>query len=159
MADDREVGSWRDREAAAEPRGVALDPLREPVPGLSAFGTVYVPGHLIISGDPERATSVLRDAGAALGWDVKLETIREATQTDEGGQSSQLTRARIFQSPKPGRDDEPVPPVDAWRLLQRARTPRVDEESAKDVAVEASRSVDPGARKPQGPAALEGGAR
>ena len=35
--------------------------------------------------------------------------------------NTELTLAWIRQAPRADRDDEPVPPVDAWRLLQKAR--------------------------------------
>lgn len=158
--------SWRDREAAGEPRGLVLDPKREPVPGLQVFSTAYVPGHLLISGATDEAGDLLTEAGAELGWEVELETIR----TDQV--NGQLTRARIVQAPKRRRDDEPVPPIDAWRLLQQARRKAIEQkrlaargvsrsrgsagadaarmqaaqqsaEIKRDISLEASRELDP----------------
>ena len=77
--------TWREREVAGEPKGVVLDPRREPVPGLQAYGTVYAPGHLVVSGDPAAAVQVLKDAAGKLGWVVELETVREREGSDNGG--------------------------------------------------------------------------
>jgi hypothetical protein len=149
--------TWRAREAAAQPRGVPLDPRREPVPGVQAFTTEYAPGHLIISGDPAGALDALRSAAIEFGWGVEEESLMreepparepdspgavegsealgsgaaDGSQTGEGEPSApqrdkRLTRARIFSDPSPLRDDQPVPPVDAWRLLQRARLRQIE---------------------------------
>jgi hypothetical protein len=67
--------TWREREVAGEPKGVVLDPRREPVPDLQAYDTVYVPGHLVISGDPAAAEEALKGAAAKLGWDVEVEPL------------------------------------------------------------------------------------
>ena len=120
-----EIRPWREREAASESRGALLDPRREPVPGLQAFATAYVPGHLLISGSTDGVSDLLTAAGAELGWEIEQETIR--TKDQAGGE---LTRARIVQAPKRKRDDEPVPPIDAWRLLQQARRKAIEQQRA-----------------------------
>jgi hypothetical protein len=142
MADDDEpeIRPWREREAAGRPRGVVLDPSREPVPRLDAHGTVYAPGHLIVSGDTTDAEAALNAAAAELGWSVVLEPIRTEQQGGDG-----LTKARIIQLPNPNRDDEPVPPVDAWRLLQQARRAAIIQAKigpVADVPVPAPDSAD-----------------
>lgn len=119
--------TWRAREAAAQPRGVPLDPRREPVPGLQAFPTEYAPGHLLISGDPAGALDALRTAAKEFGWGVEDESLtREESAPSASPRDKRLTRARIFSDPSPVRDDQPVPPVDAWRLLQRARLRQIE---------------------------------
>lgn len=127
-------GSWRDRYDAARARGVALDPKSEPVEGVSAYPTSYDPDHLLVTtaeGLSDRL-SWLQEAAEDFGWSVRLETMDGV----ETGLEPALERARrardelalptiyrvaIFPDPKPGIDDKPVPPIDAWRLLQRAR--------------------------------------
>src|SRR5690606_35601619 len=111
-----------------------LDPNAEPVPGVDVYSTVYVPGHLIVAGDPAPVLEALESAGAEFGWAVRPEPIRPAldvqrrrppvtaTRTNAAAPASDdLTRVQIYASPRDDRDDEPVPPIDAWRLLQRAR--------------------------------------
>ena len=137
--DDRErpLRSWREREAADEPRGVALDPTRDPVPGVQAFSTVYAPGHLIITGAADAAISDLTEAGAELGWGVEPEPV-------SARRGAELTRARIYPAPKPDRDDEPVPPVDAWRLLQHARARAVRDGNRTEQSRQAARAATRG---------------
>ena len=115
MADE---STWREREAASRPRGVALDPRSEAVPGITAYPTVYVPGHLLIWGDPAGPLERLQSAARAFGWTVVADPLRGDRDPDrKDTRDTRLTRAVIVQ------DAAVIPrvPIDAWALLQEAR--------------------------------------
>lgn len=159
--------SWRDREAAAQPRGVPLDPSIDPIEGIQAFPSLYAPGHLLITGDPEAALAELIPAAGSFGWTIEPQTVvpdRNAKQAEEesaGFESSgvegaadatpprdtTLTRAVIRPLPRSARTTA-VPKVDAWRLLQEARlgkdggTPG-DRSPVRRTVVPERRVVDP----------------
>lgn len=137
-ASSRRRFDWRERYDAARARGVPLDPATEPVTGVRAYPTDYDPDHLVVTTTEELPAirRALDDAAGDFGWSVRLETIDGVPQRDEEA----LERARrgrrdldlptiyrlvIYRDPKENRDDKPVPPVDAWRLLQRARARRL----------------------------------
>lgn len=127
-------GSWRDRYRAARGRGVPLDPTSETVPGIDAFPTDYAKDHLLITSteDVSALMARLRLAAADFGWGVELRLL-DGRPTEEEPAMDRARRGRaefdlptiyrvaIFPAPSPDRDDQPVPPIDAWRLLQRAR--------------------------------------
>lgn len=143
-------GAWRARYDAARARGVPLDPKAEPVAGVSAYPTSYDPDHLLVTTVEALSDrlSTLQEAADDFGWSVRLETI-DGVATEIAPALDRARRARdelslptiyrvgIFPDPKPGVDDKPVPPVDAWRLLQRARA------RARARAVEAGDVVAP----------------
>lgn len=127
-------GTWRDRYKAARGQGVPLDPRSEPVDRVDAYPTDYAPDHLLIvaSSEVERLLELLRPAAADFGWGVELRNLDNTTvefdvaldRAERGRRDFDLPtiyRVQIFASPSPDRDDQPVPPIDAWRLLQRAR--------------------------------------
>ena len=72
MADN---ATWRERESAAAPRGVQIDPLREPVRGVRAYSSTYAPGHLLITGDPGPALGELEKAAGTFGWVIDRQTL------------------------------------------------------------------------------------
>ena len=145
--------NWRERYDAARARGVPLDPRSEPVEGVDAYPTAYDPDHLLITArdDIVDVYNALVDAARDFGWGVVVETIdgeRTYGTVDlrRGGEAFErarrarrefdlptVYRVRIFRSPREGVDDQPVPPVDAWRLLQRARKRRQDNMSKIDL--------------------------
>src|SRR6478736_2266931 len=127
-------GSWRDRYRAARGRGVPLDPTSETVAGIDAYPTDYAKDHLLITSteDVGALMARLRLAAADFGWGVELRLL-DGRPTDEEPAMDRARRGRaefdlptiyrvaIFPAPSPDRDDQPVPPIDAWRLLQRTR--------------------------------------
>ncbi|HYI50211.1 MAG TPA: S8/S53 family peptidase [Microbacterium sp.] len=127
-------GAWRQRYDAARARGVPLDPRSEPVKDVTAYPTDYDPGHLLITrwGALDDLMKALEIAAGDFGWGIELQTLdgvpidhasaleRARRGRDELGLPT-IYRVGIFRAPIPGRDDKPVPQVDAWRLLQRAR--------------------------------------
>lgn len=167
MADDpttdpsaRPPITWRDRYAAARARGVALDPQSEPVEGVTAYPTSYDPSHLLIT-DAERLDGLLELLAVAagdFGWGVSLQNL-DGTPLDPEDARARERRAReafdiptihrvfIYRAPREDRDDQPVPPVDAWRLLQRARaraaSDRARLRSLERVGLDHVLSVDP----------------
>ncbi len=132
--------NWRERYDAARPRGVELDPKLEPVAGVAAYPTDYDPARLLVT-DAEKLTDILDELGIAageFGWGVRLQNL-DGTELEPAEAVARERRARrdfdiptihrvfIYRSPKEGKDDQPVPPVDAWRLLQRARALTADD--------------------------------
>jgi subtilisin family serine protease len=126
--------TWRDRYDAARSAGVPLDPTSEPVEGVNAYPTAYAPDHLLVTSteDIERVLAALRPAAEDFGWGIRLENLDRTpldveTATERARRGRQeldlptIYRIQIFPQPSPDRDDQPVPPIDAWRLLQRAR--------------------------------------
>ncbi|QKJ18410.1 S8 family peptidase [Microbacterium hominis] len=127
-------GDWRDRYRAARSEGVPLDPRSEPVEGVDAYPTDYAPDHLLISTthDVEPILDKLRPAAADFGWGIELRNldnteVEMAVALDRAVRGRRdfdlptIYRVQIFPQPSPDKDDQPVPPIDAWRLLQRAR--------------------------------------
>ena len=126
--------TWRERYDAARARGVPLDPKSEPVPGVSAYPTAYDPDHLLVTTGSELddLLALLGAAASDFGWGVRLENL-DGTALETTAATERITaaldefdlptihRVRIFPQPDQNRDDQPVPPIDAWRLLQRAR--------------------------------------
>lgn len=151
---------WRRRYDEARERGVPLDPRSEPVPGVQAYPTAYDPDHLLITSSPDDFDLVyaaLQEAARDFGWGVQLETV-DGERTEPRPALDRARRARrdldlptfyrlaIFRSPREGVDDQPVPPVDAWRLLQRARARRAEGKSTVDldrVALDHVMTLDP----------------
>ncbi|HYP73476.1 MAG TPA: hypothetical protein VEP72_05250, partial [Microbacterium sp.] len=126
---------WRERFDATRGRGIPLDPSSEPVRGVDAYPTSYAAGHLLITatdGRLEELLKRLREAAGDFGWGIELQNL-DGTPLDEAAASGRAQRARdalnlptihrvgIFPQPSPDKDDQPVPPIDAWRLLQRLR--------------------------------------
>ena len=135
--------SWRQRYDDALGQGVPLDPTSEPVRDVTAYPTDYAPDHLLITRPTslKRQLELLAAAAADFGWGIQLQTL-DGQPTKRRPARDRARRARseldlptiyriaIFPNPRPGRDDKPVPPVDAWRLLQRARARAKDPRSA-----------------------------
>ncbi len=128
------AGSWRDRYNAARPEGVPLDPTSEPIDWVNAYPTDYAADHLLVTTteDLKPVLEALKPAAADFGWGIRLENldrskldIETATERAVRGRREldlpTIYRVQIFPQPSPDRDDQPVPPIDAWRLLQRAR--------------------------------------
>ncbi|MBN9182245.1 MAG: hypothetical protein J0I66_04430, partial [Microbacterium sp.] len=131
----RRRANWRDRYDAARARGVQLDPRSEPVRGISAYPTDYATDHLLITVADDALDDLLaelREAASDFGWGIELQNL-DGTGLDRAAASARARRAReeldlptihrveIFAQPSPDKDDQPVPPIDAWRLLQRTR--------------------------------------
>ena len=126
--------SWRDRYDAARSVGAPLDPTSELVEGVNAYPTAYSRDHLIATSTEniEAVMVALQPAAEDFGWGIRLEHL-DRTQLDVPTATDRARRGRrelglptiyriqIFPAPSPLRDDQPVPPIDAWRLLQRAR--------------------------------------
>ncbi|WP_019179766.1 S8 family peptidase [Microbacterium yannicii] len=125
---------WRERYDAARGAGVPLDPTSEPVEGVNAYPTAYAPDHLLVTSteDVVSVLEALRPAAADFGWGIRLENLDRTpldidTATDRARRGRRdldlptIYRIQIFPQPSPEKDDQPVPPIDAWRLLQRAR--------------------------------------
>ncbi len=126
--------TWRDRYDAAFGEGAALDPTSEPVEGVHAYPTSYAPDHLLVTTteDLRPVLAALIPAAQDFGWGIRLRNldksdldIDEAIDRARRGRRDldlpTIYRVDIFPQPSPDRDDQPVPPIDAWRLLQRAR--------------------------------------
>lgn len=73
--------TWQDRAEGSIRRGTALDPSTEPVDGIRAFPTAYLPERLLITralGDGEaydREVRTLRDAADTFGWQLEIEDL------------------------------------------------------------------------------------
>lgn len=128
------AGSWRDRYNAARPEGVPLDPTSEPIEWVNAYPTDYAADHLLVTTteDLKPVLEALEPAAADFGWGIRLENLDRSkvdipTANDRALRGRReldlptIYRVQIFPQPSPDRDDQPVPPIDAWRLLQRAR--------------------------------------
>lgn len=126
--------TWRDRYDAAFGEGAALDPTSEPVEGVHAYPTAYAPDHLLVTTteDLRPVMAALIPAAQDFGWGLKLRNLDKSDldidiaidRARRGRRDLDLPtiyRIDIFPQPSPDRDDQPVPPIDAWRLLQRAR--------------------------------------
>ncbi|EEB9150623.1 hypothetical protein XL14_23640, partial [Salmonella enterica subsp. enterica serovar Paratyphi B] len=80
--------TWQDRAEGSIRRGTALDPSTEPVDGIRAFPTAYLPERLLITrvvGDQEaydREVRTLRDAADSFGWRLEIES--SAWETGDG---------------------------------------------------------------------------
>ena len=136
--------TWRERIDARRSVGVPLDPSVERLEEIPAYPTRYLPDRLLVT-NPEllaEIQSLLQDAAAEFGWSIEPNATLGDSEA-EGGTASRSTRrsldprrentvpvdvhpdtlrrVRIFRDPKRGVDDQPVPPIDAWRVLQRAR--------------------------------------
>src|SRR5690606_12284265 len=117
--------SWQDRAEGSIRRGSALDPSTEPVDGIRAFPTAYLPERLLITeadGDDheayDREMRALRDAADSFGWRVDFDGPQQARRRIADVPA--VIRARITTPDEPTREESPVAP-DAWRVLQRAR--------------------------------------
>ncbi|MDL9978511.1 S8 family peptidase [Microbacterium sp. ASV49] len=156
----RSTGSWRDRYDAARAQGVPLDPSSEPVKGVDAYPTSYDRSHLLITvsdGELDDRLALLRDAGSDFGWGIQLQNMdgSELTPEDASARAQRwreamdlpiIHRVEIFPQPSPDKDDQPVPPIDAWRLLQRARAraaARGDGPAVPGVSLDHVMTVDP----------------
>lgn len=154
----RRSTTWRDRYEAARARGVPLDPTSEPVDGITAYPTAYAADHLLITrlGSIDDALAALVAAARDFGWTVRLETI-DGQPTDVAPALERAERALaeyelptiyrvgILPDPDPARA-QPVPPIDAWRLLQRARArARSDSDRAalEGISLDHVLSIDP----------------
>ena len=71
--------TWRDRARGSVVRATILDPGAEPLDGVEAFPTAYVPDRLIVSdggaGLPERNLDRVRAAAAVFGWGIVRERL------------------------------------------------------------------------------------
>lgn len=133
--DSGSARNWRERYDAARRRGVDLNPKSEPVQGVRAYPTTYDPDHLLLTARADDIAGVLElltPAGADFGWGIDLQNLDgtpldldEAVDRSRRGRElldlPTIYRVQIVPRPSPDRDDQPVPPIDAWRLLQRAR--------------------------------------
>ena len=117
--------TWQDRAEGSIRRGSALDPSTEPVEGVRAFPTAYLPERLLIIRDEkdlegaDQEISTLRDAADTFGWLLEFDTAERETPELVPGVPGFL-RARLTTPDQPTRGESPVAP-DAWRVLQRAR--------------------------------------
>lgn len=152
--------TWRQRYESARAKGVALDPVSEPVPGVEAYPTAYDPDHLLVT-DAGRLGDILalmQDAASDFGWSIALRNldgtpleVETAAAREERNRLEfdipTIHRIDVYRDPKPGRDDAPVPPIDAWRLLQRARARTTDDTKRRrlleSVGLDHVLSVDP----------------
>src|SRR5690606_22160377 len=73
--------TWQDRAEGSIPRGSALDPSVDPVAGIRAFPTAYLPDRLLISeraddenGAYDRDLKILMEAASAFGWRLQVES-------------------------------------------------------------------------------------
>jgi len=126
---------WRERYDAARGQGVPLDPTSEPVRGVNAYPTSYDRSHLLVTvadGALDELLELLRQAASDFGWGIELQNMDGSPLTPEDASARAqrwrealelptVHRVEIFPQPSPDKEDQPVPPIDAWRLLQRAR--------------------------------------
>lgn len=145
--------TWRARYDAARAEGVPLDPTSEPVEGVNAYPTDYAADHLLVTtaDDLEATLAALRPAAADFGWGIRLENLDRSaldvpTANDRARRGRELDlptiyRVQIFPQPSPDKDDQPVPPIDAWRLLQRTRARSGSK--LKGVSLDHVMTVDP----------------
>lgn len=132
---DAAAPNWRARYDSVRGRGVPLDPTSEPVRGVVAYPTSYAVDHLLVTvADDalEKLLELLSHAAGDFGWGIELQNL-DGTPLEVAAASARAKRARdaldlptihrveIFPQPSADRDDQPVPPIDAWRLLQRVR--------------------------------------
>ena len=131
--------AWKQRYESARAKGVPLDPVSEPVQGVTAYPTDYDPAHLLLTdaGALEDTLALLQRAAADFGWSIALQNLDGSALTAQDALARErrnrerysvptIHRAAIFRDPEPELVDAPVPRVDAWRLLQRARARTVD---------------------------------
>ena len=125
---------WRARYDAVRALGVPLDPRSEEVPGVTAYPTSYAPDHLLITraDDLDELFGVLEEAATQFAWRIELQNIdgspleipdavaREA-RNREAFDVPTIHRVKITSVPNRDGAATPDPPVEAWRLLQRAR--------------------------------------
>ncbi len=153
------VPTWRDRYDAARARGVPLDPKSEPVEGVNAYPTAYAADHLLVTAEGDALDALLDELEAAageFGWGTRLQNLdgSELAREDAKARCARwrerldlptIHRVGIVRNPRDDRDDQPVPPVDAWRLLQRARARRGDGRSKElqGVSLDHVLSLDP----------------
>jgi hypothetical protein len=152
--------TWRQRYESARAKGVALDPVSEPVPGIEAYPTAYDPDHLLVTdaGRLGEILGLLQDAASDFGWSISLRNldgtpleVETAAEREERNRLEfdipTIHRIDVFRDPKPGRDDAPVPPIDSWRLLQRARARTTEDATRRrlleSVGLDHVLSVDP----------------
>ncbi|MFT4220462.1 MAG: S8/S53 family peptidase [Microbacterium sp.] len=158
-SEPKRVPAWRARFDAARERGAPLDPQSEPVEDVSAYPTAYALDHLLVTAEGT-ALGELRDeleaAAGEFGWGVRLqnldgtdleldEAIARAARWRERLDLPTIHRIGIVREPREDRDDQPVPPIDAWRLLQRARARKGVGRSKelKGVSLDHVMSIDP----------------
>lgn len=148
---------WRERYDAARDQGVPLDPQSEPVEGVEAYPTAYAATHLLITAGPDDLEKVLDSlvpAAADFGWGLVLQNldgseldldtaIARARRGLESLRLPTIYRVHIRPEPSPLRDDQPVPPIDAWRLLQRARARAKDPRKLTGVSLDHVLSINP----------------
>lgn len=150
----RPIPAWRARYDAARAKGVPLDPASEPVKNVVAYPTSYDRDHLLVTvgGDDLRRTlELVEQAAADFGWGIVLQNMDGSELTQEAATDRirrwrdamdipSVHRIQIVPAP---RDDQPVPPIDAWRLLQRARVRSGDAKSLPGVGLEHVLTTDP----------------
>lgn len=150
----RPIPAWRARYDAARAKGVPLDPASEPVEGVTAYPTSYDRDHLLITvggEDLKRTLKLLEQAAADYGWGVQLQNLdgtplrrREATARIRRWRAEMdlpsIHRVQIFPAP---RNDQPVPPIDAWRLLQRVRARSRNAKSLPWLSLDHVLTIDP----------------
>src|SRR5690606_41402373 len=79
--------TWQDRAEGSIPRGAALDPSVDPIPGIRAYPTAYLPDRMLVSVTPDddgnaldRDLKTVAEAAASLGW--RIEVGREDSGAD-----------------------------------------------------------------------------
>jgi serine protease len=154
----RSSTSWRDRYDAARAQGVPLDPKSEPVDGVHAYPTSYDSDHLLVTNAAqlEQSLELLSEAAHDFGWMIELQNL-DGTPLDPDDARARERRTRrqfdlptihriaIVRDPELART-KPVPNVDAWRLLQRARARtlrRTERRLLDGVGLDHVLSVDP----------------
>ena len=92
--------SWRDRARGSVVRATILDPGAEPLDGVEAFPTAYVPDRLIVSdggaGLPARNLDRLRAAAAVFGWGIVRERLDHSEFGDGKSPERRLPGAPIL---------------------------------------------------------------
>src|SRR5690606_37936932 len=88
--------TWQDRAEGSIPRGTALDPSVDPIPGVRAYPTAYLPERMLVSVTPDdddtaldRDLKTLAEAAASFGWRIGIAPVRPAT--DAGATDARAT--------------------------------------------------------------------
>ena len=148
--------NWRDRYDASRGPGTPLDPRSEPVKGIDPYPTEYARDHLLITARAEELDDLitaLEDAARDFGWVVELRNIDDTPlDRDTARERARRWRERLdlptvyrMNIDLPDSEDRPqypIPPIDAWRLLQRLRA-RTRNKEIRGVSLDHVLSVRP----------------